>query len=180
MVKSLEGIACEKGQDEKKTEGESEGQGALKGEGGGEEPTREGRRSEPVERRVPVADPLPNALQSGVVRCPPHPGEPAGRGGKQEGRDDQARKAPRPWHAGQMDTGHTKNKRDVAVNKRNKTKTKRKSRLVGVLSLGSGHTLQGGGEGVRQKKKRADPGSCFSQGPVDLLLSSRTPRPSHF
>lgn len=69
---------------------------------------------------------------------------------------------------------------DAAI-KQDETKQKQreKSRLVDVLSLGSGHTLEGGREGVRQEK-RADPGSRFSQAPVDLLLSGRTPHPSNF
>lgn len=64
-------------------EGSGEGQGDVKGKRGEQEPTREGGRSEPVER-MPGADALPNALQSGIVRCPPHPGEPAGSRGEQE------------------------------------------------------------------------------------------------
>lgn len=65
------------------------------------------------------------------------------------------------------------------LTRRNKTKTKRKSRLVSVLSLGSGHRLEGGGQGVRQDE-RVDLGSRFSKGQVDFLLSSRMPPTSLF
>lgn len=50
---------------------------------GGEEakePTREGGRSEPVERKGSGAATLPQALQSGIVYCPSTP-----QGSRQEG-----------------------------------------------------------------------------------------------
>lgn len=55
----------------------------YRGRHGGKEPTRNGGRSEPVERRGPGA--LPHALQPGIVCCPPTPGEPAGEGRQAEG-----------------------------------------------------------------------------------------------
>lgn len=49
-------------------------------EGESEEPTRDGGGPEPVERRGSKAATLPQALQSGIVRCPPTP-----QGSRQEG-----------------------------------------------------------------------------------------------
>lgn len=60
-----------------------------------------------------------------------------------------------------------------------KQKQREKSRLVGVLSLGSGHRLGGRWEGVRQEES-VHPESCFSSGQVDLLPSRRTPHLSLF
>lgn len=82
----MEEATHEKGEEEREPESRGEGQGVIKGAGGGQEPTREGGRSEPVERRVPGADMEPHALQSGVVRCPPHP-RGAGREGRRAGRE---------------------------------------------------------------------------------------------
>lgn len=48
--------------------------------GEAEGPTREGGRSQPVERRGPGDATLPQALQSGIVHCPPTP-----QGSRQEG-----------------------------------------------------------------------------------------------
>ena len=98
----------------------------------------------------------------------------AGRGGH------QARKETRPRHRGQMDMEHTKNARDEAFNKtKTKQKQRKKSILVGVLSLESGHTLEEGRQDVRQEE-RVDLGSHFSKGQVDVLQSSRTPLTSLF
>lgn len=79
-----------------------------------------------------------------------------------------------------MDTEHTKNARDEAFNKtKTKQKQRKKSILVGVLSLESGHTLEEGRQDVRQEE-RVDLGSHFSKGQVDVLQSSRTPLTSLF
>ena len=171
-------------------EGRREKRGARvshKRRGGGEEPTRERRRSEPVERRVPGADFPPSALQPGIVRCPPPPqgagrGEASSMGGGGEGggkRRTPGKEGNTPRHREQMDTGHTKNARDQAFHEtKTKQKQRKKSILVGVLSLEPGHTLEGGGQGFRQEEK-VDPGSHFSKGQVDVR-SSRTPLTSLF
>lgn len=140
---------------EKLSYNSGEGQGAIKGEGGGEEPTREGRRSEPVERRVPVADTLPNALQSGVVRCPPHP-RGAGREGRQAGREGMTPGKEGTTPMAHVTDGHrTHEERKGRGIKQDETKQKQreKSRLVDVWSLGSGHTLEGGRGGCQARKE---------------------------
>lgn len=54
--------------------------GAKAGTQSHKEPTRDGGRSEPVERRGSESATLPQALQSGIVHCPPTP-----QGSRQEG-----------------------------------------------------------------------------------------------
>lgn len=175
----FEGVAHERGGRE--AESHNEGQRLIRGKGvegrgggaegwrGGGEPTGEGRRWEPVERRQPGAG-VPEALQLGVVRCPPPP-RGSQQGGGQAGKEGRGKgttpgkEGTTPTAQGTRDTRHMENARDKPSNRRNKTKTKRKSRLVGVLSLGAGHTLERGwgGAAVRQEE-RVRPGSCFPRG----------------
>lgn len=120
-------------------------------DGSGEEPTSEGGRSEPVERRGPEAAALPHALQPGVVRCPPPPppqGSRQGGDSRREGRHptngtgDRQTRDTRRTHGTRHSTG------------RNKTKTKKKkSRLVGAPDLGSGRTRAGDGRVSDRKRE---------------------------
>lgn len=97
-------------------------------DGSGEEPTREGGRSEPVERRGPEAAALPHALQPGVVCCPP---PPPPQGSRQEGDSRREGRHPTNGTGDKADTGHTEDTWHEAFNrtKQNKNKEK-KSRLV--------------------------------------------------
>lgn len=61
-------------------EGKAEARAQSHEDGDSEQPTRGGGRSEPVERRGSEAATLPQALQSGIVHCPPTP-----QGSRQEG-----------------------------------------------------------------------------------------------
>lgn len=78
--------------------------------GGGdtEEPTREGGRSEPVERGSEAAT-LPQVLQSGIIHCPPIP-----EGSRQEG-EAPGRKNTHQWHRGQVDIEHIENARGQGI-----------------------------------------------------------------
>lgn len=89
-----------------------------------EEPTREGGGPEPVERGSGAAA-LPQALQSGIVHCPPIP-----QGSRQEG-EAPGRKSTHQRHRGQVDTGH-RMRGDKALNdmrQNEKKKTKKKIRV---------------------------------------------------
>lgn len=87
-----------------------------------EEPTREGGGPEPVERGSGAAA-LPQALQSGIVHCPPIP-----QGSRQEG-EAPGRKSTHQRHRGQVDTGHRmrgdKALNDMRQNEKKKTKKKK-------------------------------------------------------
>lgn len=124
-----------------------------------EEPTREGGGPEPVERGSGAAA-LPQALQSGIVHCPPIP-----QGSRQEG-EAPGRKSTHQRHRGQVDTGHRmrgdKALNDMRQNEKKKTK-KKKSGLVIVPTPGLGHTLEGGGIEGRQEG-RVVQGLCSSEG----------------
>lgn len=111
-----------------------------------EEPTREGGRPEPVERGLGAAV-LPQALQSGIVHCPPIP-----QGSRQEG-EAPGRKSTHRRHRGQVETEHIENARGQGI-KRHETERKKKNRkksgLVIVPTPGLGHTLEGGGRGDKK------------------------------
>lgn len=77
----LEEVVHEK--EGRKAEHHSEGQRLIRGKAGGE-PTGEGGRPEPVERRQLKAC-VPHALQLGIVRWPPAPRGAGREGSKQEG-----------------------------------------------------------------------------------------------
>lgn len=102
-------------------------------EGESEEPTRDGGGSEPVERRGSKVATLPQALQSGIVCCPPTP-----QGSRQEGEAPGIKSTP-PMPRGGGDRGTQNTWRmqgDEALNmKQNKNKEK-KSGLVIVLTPG--------------------------------------------
>lgn len=91
----------------------------------GEEPTGERGSPEPVEGRVP------ETLQPGVVRCPPPPPESRQEEASGEGRRGEGRTPGKagtmPTAQGQMDTGHTENARDKALNKTQQNKNKEKN-----------------------------------------------------
>lgn len=76
-----------------------------------EEPTREGGGPEPVERGSGAAA-LPQALQSGIVHCPPIP-----QGSRQEG-EAPGRKSTHQRHRGQVDTGHRMRGEKASCNNR--------------------------------------------------------------
>lgn len=88
-----------------------------------EEPTREGGGPEPVERGSGAAA-LPQALQSGIVHCPPIP-----QGSRQEG-EAPGRKSTHQRHRGQVDTGH-RMRGDKALNnmRQNEKKKKQKKKI---------------------------------------------------
>lgn len=108
------------------------------------------------------------------------PREPAGGGkwGGEAGGGEDTRQGRHHAHGTGTDGHGTHGERQGQGIKQDATKQKQreKSGLVGVLSLGSGHTLEGGGQGIRQGE-RVDRRSGFSNGQVDLVLSSH-PRPS--
>lgn len=85
-----------------------------------EEPTREGGGPEPVERGSGAAA-LPQALQSGIVHCPPIP-----QGSRQEG-EAPGRKSTHQRHRGQVDTGH-RMRGDKALNDMRQNEKKKKQR----------------------------------------------------
>lgn len=190
----FEGVAHERGGRE--AESHNEGQRLIRGKGvegrdggaegwrGGGEPTGEGRRSEPVERRQPGAG-VPEALQLGIVRCPPPP-RGSRQGGGQAGREGRGKgttpgkEGTTPTAQGTRDTRHMENARDKPSNKTKQNKNKEKIKISWCSESGSrphaGERLGGGCQTRREGGSRV----LLPQGQGGLLLSCRTPHLSLF
>lgn len=114
-------------------------------EGGKKEPTREGCRAEPVERRGPEAATQPQALQSGIVGCPPTQGSQQRVEGRQGG-ETPGKESPPP-----VAQGHMENAEDTASNKTKQNKNRKKMKISWCSVSGIWPHTGGRGKGIRQK-----------------------------
>lgn len=173
----MEGIAHGEGLKKRETDAQKWAKELERQKREGEPPTREGGRSEPVARRGRQAATVSDALQLGVVCCPPPP-----QGSQQEweaGRKGGygARQAPHQQHREQMDMGNTENEGDGALSRTKQNKNKEKIKISWCFDSGIwAHT--GGRWGRCQTGREGDPRSCFSKRQMDLLLASTTVCPS--
>lgn len=182
----FEGVAHERGGRE--AESHNEGQRLIRGKGvegrgggaegwrGGGEPTGEGRRSEPVERRQPGAG-VPEALQLGIVRCPPPP-RGSRQGGGQAGREGRGKgttpgkEGTTPTAQGTRDTRHMENARDKPSNKTKQNKNKEKIKISWCSESGSRPHAGERLGGLLSDKKRGwvqGPASPGAGGPPAVL-----------
>lgn len=81
-----------------------------------------------MKRRGPEAATPPQALQPGIICCPPTPGEPA-ESRRQAGEGDTRQRKPPPMAQGQMDTRHTEKTGATAPNKTKQNKNRQKMKI---------------------------------------------------
>lgn len=134
-------------------EGKAEARAQSHEDGDSEQPTRGGGRSEPVERRGSEAATLPQALQSGIVHCPPTP-----QGSRQEGEAPGIESTP-PIAQGDRWTRNTLRTRGhEALNNREQNKNKEKKIRVSPCSDSRIEPHTGGRWDGEETKRQGGPG----------------------